>query len=245
MCWCIHCAGRKLAGAKHHLALGLPVPAIQVAVPGVGAVPPILSHSGAGIGPLDVLGVGAPGRLAWALPQEEAVGLPAVEGDGDVGGVRPGSGRQQKHPVLFDVDAKGQVVSIPLSAALSMIHSGHGASADRIQRIIAANRHQHDQACPSQPILCGTTLAAVFTRRGVTRIWYGWVERFGYSTAGRQFSIKDSTFPFDYADRKADQKVLMSWYGVAPEYTWPPGASSGNPPLVVGPGDRDLVSGVL
>ena len=61
MCWCIHCAGRKLAGAKHHLALGLPVPAIQVAVPGVGAVPPILSHSGAGIGPLDVLGVGAPG----------------------------------------------------------------------------------------------------------------------------------------------------------------------------------------
>ena len=54
-------------------------------------MPPILSHSGAGIGPLDVLGVGAPGRLAWALPQEEAVtvGLPAVEGDGDVDGVRP------------------------------------------------------------------------------------------------------------------------------------------------------------
>ena len=178
--------------------------------------------------------------LAWALPQEEAVGLPAVEGDGDVGGVRPGSGRQQKHPVLSDVDAKGQVVSIPLSAALSMIHSGYGASADRIQRIIAANRHQHDQVSPSQPILCGTTLAAVFTRRGVTRIWYGWVERFGYSTAGKQFSIKDSTFPFDFADRKADQKVLMSWYDVAPEHTWPPGASSGNPPLVVGPVDRDL-----
>ena len=106
----------------------------------------------------------------------------------------PGLDASRSTPVLFDVDAKGQVVSTPLSAALSMIHSDYSASADRIQRIIAANRHQHDQACPSQPILCGTTLAAVFTRRGVTRIWYGWVERFGYSTAGRQFSIKDSTF---------------------------------------------------
>jgi hypothetical protein len=163
----------------------------------------------------------------------------AVEGTG-TSGVRVMTGRKQKHPVLSDLDSKGQVVSIPLAAALSMIHSGYGASADRIQRIIAANKHQHGQSSPSQPVLFGTTLAAVFSRGGKTRIWYGWVERCGYSTAGKQFSIRDSTFPFDFADRKADQKVLMSWYDVAPSDCWPPLSNPENPPLVIGPVDRDL-----